>query len=111
MSIKSILAAGAVLGLLFGASALAEQAKPHAATQAPQSWAPPAEIANKPAASAADAAPAGGGAPAAAPAATPAPTPAAVKAEKEKACASEANAKGLRKGPRWSFITECMKRT
>lgn len=104
MSIKRIAAAGAFVGLLFGAAAMAETAKTQTAPQTTQTWAPPAEISNKPAAPAPAATP---GAPtASAGAATAAPTS---KADKEKDCVAQAKAKHLRKGPRWSFIEECMK--
>jgi hypothetical protein len=105
MSITRIAGVGAVVALLFGAPNLAaEQAKSQAA---PQNWAPPAEISGKPAAPAAPgAAPSS---PAAAGTPTPAPTTATNKADKEKECVAQAQAKGLRKGARWSFIDKCLK--
>ena len=107
MSIMRIAGSGAVVALLFGASAVAEQAKPQ---PAPQNWAPPAEISVKPAAAPAEgAAPAAGGAPAAATAPAPAASGAAKQADKTKECDAQARAKGLHKGARWSFIDKCMK--
>lgn len=87
--IKNIAAAGVFAGLMFGASAFAQQ-----------NWAPPSEIAPKGA----------DGAPAAA-AASPAAAPAAPmsKQEKEKACADQAAAKGLKGKAKKQFRAECMK--
>lgn len=98
MSIKSAAVASASICLLFGASALAEQ-------KAPQTWAPPAEIAPK-------AAPTAPGAPAvAAPAApaTPALKPDEARREKEKSCQGQADAKGLSGKARRQFRADCMK--
>lgn len=88
---KRVFIAGAILCLGVGAAAAVE----HKA--APQVWAPPAEIANKPAAPAA-ANPAEPGAPAAA---TPA-APAAVKS-----CDTQADAKSLRGRARRDFVKSC----
>lgn len=87
---KNIAAAGVFAGLIFGASAFAQQ-----------NWAPPSEIAPK-AADGAESAPA---------AASPAAAPAAPmsKQEKEKACADQAAAKGLKGKAKKQFRAECMK--
>ncbi|MCC3245135.1 hypothetical protein LG047_07355 [Methylocystis sp. WRRC1] len=92
-SIKYFAAAGACIGLLFGASALAQQ-----------TWAPPAEIAPK----AAEGAPAAGASTTAAPAANAEAAP-MTKAEKEKSCAEQAAAKGLKGKAKKQFKAECMK--
>jgi len=92
-SIKYFAAASVFAGLLSGASALAQQ-----------NWAPPAEIAPR----AADGAAAVGAATPAAPAdATPAAP--ATRAEKEKSCADQAAAKGLKGKAKKQFKAECMK--
>jgi hypothetical protein len=86
MSIKRFLAAGVFTGLLFGASAYAE-------TQ----WKPPSEVAPK-----ADAATPG----------TPAagaPSTSESKAEKQKNCAEQAAAKGLKGKAKKKFKADCLK--
>lgn len=106
MSIKSIVAGGVCAGLLFGAAALAEpKAQPATSEKAPATWAPPAEIAPKAAPPATD------GAAAPSSAATPAPAapPAKSKADKQKDCRAQADAKGLHGNERKQFRAECEK--
>lgn len=68
-------------------------------------WKPPAEIAQKPSETvAAPAAPAAAAPAAPAPAAAPVP-----KAEKEKSCADQAVAKGLKGKAKRQFKAECVK--
>jgi hypothetical protein len=88
-SIKGIFAAGAVASLLTGAAAFAQT-----------NWAPPAEIAPK--ATTAETA-----APTTAPAAAPA-APVA-KQDKDKICADQAAAKGLKGKAKKQFRAECLK--
>lgn len=85
---NSIFLAGAILGSSVGAAAAVE----HRA--APTVWAPPAEIANRPA-------------PAAAPAQPGAPAPAATAPAAVKSCDTQADAKGLRGRVRRDFLKTC----
>jgi len=88
ISIKKFSLACAIAGLVVGGSAVAET-----------TWAPPAEIAPKAQ---------GAGAPdGAAPAATPAAP--ITKAEKEKSCADQIAAKGLKGKAKRQFKAECLK--
>lgn len=68
--------------------------------KAPIIWQPPAEIAGKP------------GAAAGAPSEPVAPAPVAAttdpKAAQQQNCADQAKAKGLKRGKKWAFISECM---
>lgn len=89
-SIKSVFAAGACAALLTGASACAETV-----------WKPPAEIAPT---AAAETAPAPAGDAAAA-----APAAPVSRAEKEKSCADQAAAKGLKGKAKKQFKAECLK--
>lgn len=93
-SIKIISAAGGFAALLLGASAYAETA-----------WKPPAEIGQKAAESSAaptDAAPA-------APAAAPGAAAPQATVDKEKSCAEQAKAKGLKGKAKKQFKAECLK--
>ncbi len=96
MRIKNIVFGVLAASLLCGAAA--------AESKAPTVWTPPKEISGKPATTA----PAGA-APSAA-TTTTVPTDKTGKEAKEQACAVQAKAKGLKKGKKWAYIDECMKK-
>ena len=88
MSIKSIVTTGICAAALLAGGALA------------QTWAPPAEIAPKSSTPPPAAPP---------PAATPAIKVEDARKAKEKECSAQADAKGLHKKARKSFLDECKK--
>jgi hypothetical protein len=108
MSMKSIAAGVLFASLSVGAAALAEPKPSASASDSPTTWAPPAEIAPKAAASSEAPAPSAEAPAAAAQPATHAPA-AKTHAEKDKDCRAQADAKGLHGKERKHFKTECLK--